>query len=136
MICVGETFWDWLNLVKKLQQFFGKQKCYANIFCNDLILLFVTVYWCTCPCCLQKINCRLTLYCLCCRPTELDALVFGHLFTILTTQLTNDALGEKVKNYENLIKFCRRIEQNYFEEQDRESSLSSASGYPRGSSTK
>ncbi|XP_055493886.1 metaxin-2 isoform X2 [Leucoraja erinacea] len=65
------------------------------------------------------------------QPTELDALVFGHLFTILTTQLTNDALGEKVKNYENLIKFCRRIEQNYFEEQDRESSLSSASGYPR-----
>ncbi|XP_043853158.1 metaxin-2 [Dromiciops gliroides] len=50
------------------------------------------------------------------QPTELDALVFGHLFTILTTQLTNDELSEKVKNYSNLTAFCRRIEQNYFEE--------------------
>ncbi|XP_074071744.1 metaxin-2 isoform X3 [Macrotis lagotis] len=50
------------------------------------------------------------------QPTELDALVFGHLFTILTTQLTNDELREKVKNYSNLLNFCRRIEQNYFGE--------------------
>ncbi|XP_072468512.1 metaxin-2 isoform X3 [Notamacropus eugenii] len=50
------------------------------------------------------------------QPTELDALVFGHLFTILTTQLTNDELSEKVKNYSNLLAFCRRIEQNYFGE--------------------
>ncbi|XP_041057667.1 metaxin-2 isoform X2 [Carcharodon carcharias] len=70
------------------------------------------------------------------QPTELDALVFGHLFTILTTQLTDDALGEKVKNYENLIKFCRRIEQHYFEEHDQDSALSSASRCSRGSSTK
>uniref|UniRef100_A0A4W3IUR3 Metaxin-2 n=1 Tax=Callorhinchus milii TaxID=7868 RepID=A0A4W3IUR3_CALMI len=61
------------------------------------------------------------------QPTELDALVFGHLFTILTTQLTNDALSEKVKNYENLVKFCRRVEQNYFEELDHESRLSPTS---------
>ncbi|NP_001084472.1 metaxin 2 L homeolog [Xenopus laevis] len=52
------------------------------------------------------------------QPTELDALVFGHLFTILTTQLTNDELQEKVKNYSNLIAFCRRIEQHYFEDHD------------------
>uniref|UniRef100_A0A8C9J1S2 Metaxin 2 n=1 Tax=Piliocolobus tephrosceles TaxID=591936 RepID=A0A8C9J1S2_9PRIM len=50
------------------------------------------------------------------RPTELDALVFGHLYTILTTQLTNDELSEKVKNYSNLLAFCRRIEQHYFED--------------------
>ncbi|KAH0621523.1 hypothetical protein JD844_022903 [Phrynosoma platyrhinos] len=48
-------------------------------------------------------------------PTELDALVFGHLFTILTTQLISDELSEKVKGYSNLIAFCRRIEQHYFE---------------------
>ncbi|XP_007190485.1 metaxin-2 isoform X2 [Globicephala melas] len=48
------------------------------------------------------------------QPTELDALVFGHLYTILTTQLTNDELSEKVKNYSNLLAFCRRIEQHYF----------------------
>ncbi|KAG5213704.1 hypothetical protein JEQ12_009490 [Ovis aries] len=48
------------------------------------------------------------------QPTELDALVFGHLYTILTTQMTNDELSEKVKNYSNLLAFCRRIEQHYF----------------------
>uniref|UniRef100_A0A8C5KLB3 Metaxin 2 n=1 Tax=Jaculus jaculus TaxID=51337 RepID=A0A8C5KLB3_JACJA len=52
----------------------------------------------------------------CLRPTELDALVFGHLYTILTTQLTTDELSEKVKNYSNLLAFCRRIEQHYFED--------------------
>uniref|UniRef100_A0A672T3H5 Metaxin-2-like n=1 Tax=Sinocyclocheilus grahami TaxID=75366 RepID=A0A672T3H5_SINGR len=55
------------------------------------------------------------------QPTELDALVFGHLFTILTTQLTNDELAEKVKSYTNLLSFCHRIEQAYFKEHDRES---------------
>uniref|UniRef100_A0A2K6GHF4 Metaxin 2 n=1 Tax=Propithecus coquereli TaxID=379532 RepID=A0A2K6GHF4_PROCO len=53
------------------------------------------------------------------QPTELDALVFGHLYTILTTQLTNDELSEKVKNYSNLLAFCRRIEQHYFEDHGR-----------------
>ncbi|KAL0626304.1 Metaxin-2 [Plecturocebus cupreus] len=52
------------------------------------------------------------------QPTELDALVFGHLYTILTTQLTNDELSEKVKNYSNLLAFCRRIEQHYFEDRE------------------
>ncbi|XP_062302998.1 metaxin-2 isoform X1 [Osmerus eperlanus] len=49
------------------------------------------------------------------QPTELDALVFGHLFTILTTRLTSDQLGEKVKAYSNLLGFVRRVEQAYFE---------------------
>ncbi|KAF5910690.1 hypothetical protein HPG69_004779 [Diceros bicornis minor] len=56
------------------------------------------------------------------QPTELDALVFGHLYTILTTQLTNDELSEKVKNYSNLLAFCRRIEQHYFEDHGKGSS--------------
>ncbi|XP_025706614.1 metaxin-2 [Callorhinus ursinus] len=56
------------------------------------------------------------------QPTELDALVFGHLYTILTTQLTNDELSEKVKNYSNLLAFCRRIEQHYFEDRGKVSS--------------
>uniref|UniRef100_A0A670Y8I4 Metaxin-2 n=1 Tax=Pseudonaja textilis TaxID=8673 RepID=A0A670Y8I4_PSETE len=50
------------------------------------------------------------------KPTELDALVFGHLFTILTTQLISDELSVKVKGYSNLTAFCRRIEQHYFED--------------------
>uniref|UniRef100_A0A8C2U445 Metaxin-2 n=1 Tax=Coturnix japonica TaxID=93934 RepID=A0A8C2U445_COTJA len=56
------------------------------------------------------------------QPTELDALVFGHLFTILTTQLITDELSEKVKNYGNLTAFCRRIEQQYFEGHDKDNS--------------
>uniref|UniRef100_A0AAX7SVT0 Metaxin 2 n=1 Tax=Astatotilapia calliptera TaxID=8154 RepID=A0AAX7SVT0_ASTCA len=50
------------------------------------------------------------------QPTELDALVFGHLFTILTTRLTSTELAERVKSYSNLLSFCRRIEQTYFED--------------------
>uniref|UniRef100_A0A3B3SZM8 Metaxin 2 n=1 Tax=Paramormyrops kingsleyae TaxID=1676925 RepID=A0A3B3SZM8_9TELE len=49
------------------------------------------------------------------QPTELDALVFGHLFTILTTQLTSNELSDKVKTYSNLLTFVHRIEQTYFE---------------------
>uniref|UniRef100_A0A8D2ZKG8 Metaxin-2 n=1 Tax=Scophthalmus maximus TaxID=52904 RepID=A0A8D2ZKG8_SCOMX len=49
-------------------------------------------------------------------PTELDALVFGHLFTILTTRLTSSELAERIKSYSNLLSFCRRIEQTYFED--------------------
>ncbi|XP_074729258.1 metaxin-2 isoform X2 [Strix uralensis] len=60
------------------------------------------------------------------QPTELDALVFGHLFTILTTQLTTDELSEKVKNYSNLTAFCRRIEQQYFEGHDKDSATTVA----------
>ncbi|XP_075789823.1 metaxin-2 isoform X2 [Pelodiscus sinensis] len=66
------------------------------------------------------------------QPTELDALVFGHLFTILTTQLTSDELSEKVKNYSNLVDFCRRIEQHYFEDHDKDSSASAASRSSKG----
>ena len=54
--------------------------------------------------------------CVCVRPTELDALVFGHLFTILTTRLTSTELAERIKSYSNLLSFCRRIEQTYFED--------------------
>uniref|UniRef100_A0A3B5K5U4 Metaxin 2 n=1 Tax=Takifugu rubripes TaxID=31033 RepID=A0A3B5K5U4_TAKRU len=50
------------------------------------------------------------------QPTELDALVFGHLFTILTTRLTSTELAERIKSHSNLLSFCRRIEQTYFED--------------------
>lgn len=51
------------------------------------------------------------------QPTELDALVFGHLFTILTTPLTSSLLAERVKSYSNLVSFCRRIDDAYFKDQ-------------------
>uniref|UniRef100_A0A667WKU0 Metaxin 2 n=1 Tax=Myripristis murdjan TaxID=586833 RepID=A0A667WKU0_9TELE len=58
------------------------------------------------------------------QPTELDALVFGHLFTILTTRLTSTELAERIKSYSNLLSFCRRIEQSYFEDKILSVSLS------------
>ncbi|XP_037655477.1 metaxin-2-like [Choloepus didactylus] len=53
------------------------------------------------------------------QPSKLDALVLGHLYTILTTQLTNGELSEKGKNYSNLLAFCRIIEQHYSEDHDK-----------------
>lgn len=48
------------------------------------------------------------------KPTELDAALFGHLFAILTTPLPNKALVNVVQNYGNLLKYCQRIDAEYF----------------------
>lgn len=47
-------------------------------------------------------------------PTELDALVFGHIFSILATLLPGNKLASVVQGHENLIKLCKRIEERYF----------------------
>ncbi|VDK51946.1 unnamed protein product [Anisakis simplex] len=47
-------------------------------------------------------------------PTELDALAFGHLFTILTTELPNMDLVNCLRKYSNLTDFCRLIDEKYF----------------------
>lgn len=51
------------------------------------------------------------------RPTELDAVTFGHLFTILTTNLPNNVLAEKVREYKSLVHFCQNIDKKYFNPQ-------------------
>ncbi|XP_005104660.1 metaxin-2 [Aplysia californica] len=48
------------------------------------------------------------------RPTELDALVFGHLYTLLTTILPGGHFTAVLRDFENLGKFCKRIEDSYF----------------------
>lgn len=48
-------------------------------------------------------------------PTELDALVFGHLFTMLTTSLPVGRFADIIKQFENLTDFCSRIDLKYFE---------------------
>lgn len=48
------------------------------------------------------------------RPTELDALVFGHLYTLLTTPLPDNGLATIVKEFKNLLQLCQRIEKEYF----------------------
>ncbi|ODM93602.1 Metaxin-2 [Orchesella cincta] len=47
-------------------------------------------------------------------PTELDALVFGYLFTMITTPLPNKQLGALVKQSPNLVKLCQHVEKEYF----------------------
>ncbi|XP_064595149.1 metaxin-2-like [Liolophura sinensis] len=52
------------------------------------------------------------------KPTELDALVFGHLYSILTTNLPVTRLAEIIRGYPNLAEFCRRIDETYYRESD------------------
>lgn len=47
-------------------------------------------------------------------PTELDALVFGHLFSIFTITLPNNILAVTINQFKNLTKFCKTIDEKYF----------------------
>jgi len=49
------------------------------------------------------------------RPTELDALVFGHIFSLLTTPLPDNRPKNIVQQFGNLVKLCENIERDYFE---------------------
>ncbi|XP_054280796.1 metaxin-2-like [Macrosteles quadrilineatus] len=50
------------------------------------------------------------------KPTELDAVVFAHIFTILTTPLPNNQFAATVRCYPKLVDHCMRIEKEYFSE--------------------
>lgn len=54
------------------------------------------------------------------KPTELDAVVFGHLFAILTTPLPDNRLSSIVREYQNLLDLCRRIDIQYFQKRTEE----------------
>jgi len=49
------------------------------------------------------------------RPTELDALVFGHLFSLLTTPLPDNRIKSIVQQFPNLVNICENIERDFFE---------------------
>jgi len=49
------------------------------------------------------------------KPTELDALVFGHLFAILTTPLPDARLANVVRQFKNLIDLCQHIDKEFFD---------------------
>ncbi|KAF6203850.1 hypothetical protein GE061_002185 [Apolygus lucorum] len=49
------------------------------------------------------------------QPTELDALVFGHIYTILTTPLPNNRLASTIRGYPNLVDHCKIIEKQLFD---------------------
>ncbi|XP_017763201.1 PREDICTED: metaxin-2-like isoform X2 [Eufriesea mexicana] len=50
-------------------------------------------------------------------PNELDALVFGHIFTIITTPLPGNKLANIVQDYPLLVHLCIRIENSIFSPQ-------------------
>lgn len=60
------------------------------------------------------------------KPCSLDALVFGHTFAILTTNLPNMVLAHNVCRFAPLLAFCRFIESKYFNSQLLNSSLQAA----------
>ncbi|XP_045457536.1 uncharacterized protein LOC123667741 [Melitaea cinxia] len=47
-------------------------------------------------------------------PTELDALVFGHVFTIITTRLPCRKLADTVRRHDTLVALAKRIDEQYF----------------------
>ncbi|XP_073842666.1 metaxin-2 isoform X1 [Musca autumnalis] len=49
------------------------------------------------------------------QPCELDAIVFGHLFSVLTINLPNMALAQSVQKFKPLVQFCRFIDDKYFQ---------------------
>lgn len=62
------------------------------------------------------------------RPTELDALVFGHLFTLLTTPLPDNRLATIVRSFGNLVKLCQVVERDFFEKNNGGSSSGNGEG--------
>ncbi|KAH3703854.1 metaxin-2-like [Dreissena polymorpha] len=49
------------------------------------------------------------------KPTELDALVFGHISTLLTTDLPRNEFADIIRRYDNLLVFLKRIDAEYFD---------------------
>lgn len=52
------------------------------------------------------------------KPTELDALVFGHIFTLLTTELPRNEFALIIRKYQNLVDFCTRVDDSYYKKLD------------------
>jgi len=48
------------------------------------------------------------------KPTELDAMMFAHIFTILTTPLPSNQFAATIRCYPKLVEHCQRIEKEYF----------------------
>ncbi len=52
------------------------------------------------------------------RLTDLDAMVYAHLYTIITTKLPITTFAQIVQSFANLAEFVRRIDTQYFQEAD------------------
>ncbi|KAG8239192.1 hypothetical protein J437_LFUL018851 [Ladona fulva] len=60
------------------------------------------------------------------KPTELDALVFGHVFTLMSTPLPDNRLASTVRNFPELTNLSNRIEREYFANSEHMKALSDA----------
>ncbi|XP_030382347.1 metaxin-2 [Scaptodrosophila lebanonensis] len=49
------------------------------------------------------------------KPCELDALVYGHVSTVLTTQLPNKSLARELQYFEPLVSLCQRVADEFNE---------------------
>lgn len=45
------------------------------------------------------------------KPCELDALLFGHLYTLLTTRGIDNRFADSINEFTNLVDFLRRLEE-------------------------
>lgn len=53
------------------------------------------------------------------KPTELDALVYGHLKTLQSMENEDKRLADAVNKYPALVRFCDRIKNKYFIDRER-----------------
>ena len=44
----------------------------------------------------------------------MDALVYGHLFVLMTTPLPDNRLAATIRTYKNLVDLCKRIDKEFF----------------------
>lgn len=59
-------------------------------------------------------------------PCALDAVVFGHIFTILTVKLPNMGLAQSIRFFPLLLDFCQHMEYTYFSDKSVESANKSS----------
>ncbi|KAI6235029.1 Metaxin-2-like protein [Aphelenchoides besseyi] len=81
---------------------------WSKLSMNDLVK--------KCDACFQALSIKLgdRKFLMGSEPTELDALAFGHLYSILTTELPSMHLANTLRKYTNLVKYCYDIDNDYF----------------------
>lgn len=118
---IYKNAWNTFTYIKSriLGEFFQPTSLLPDFMLNCVskykLLYIPTRKWKTYPLYLKIV---FNNYCIIFRPTELDALLFGHLFTILTTPLPNLELANTVRRFPTLINLVKKVEKDYFKRED------------------
>lgn len=99
---LDEVFKEVERICESLSNFLGDKKYFFHE-------KYIIIYLC------KKLKNIYFIYEIFFRPTELDALVFGHLFSIITTPLLNNRFAATVRAYDNLVQLCVRIETEFYQ---------------------